>query len=494
MTEALVEQLPPTRLQEALARTRGWWPVVLGLLAAVACTFSWLQYAHPYIEHDDYDMLLPNGAGFVVNHLHRVLSEGRWLNYWYWQAGSSGLGMRGTVLIFALGWLVVVALTVRALDTGWWSVPAAVALFGSPMMAEISFWPTTLTPATWALAGTMVLLWCTRTRWRAQLVVTAAGTVTIALGYPTIALLLVPFLIAIHHPKGWRHLLVLAGVFVASYVGALVLIFALNDLRFGIFGLKIGSWRKPTPLNSLPALGHHLSVFASDWKAWVSINALPLIAAGVALIVALIDVRLRRQLLILGIGLLVAVGLNAAPTILDGTSIPYRATGWAWPFVILLAAWALKAAKPYARATGAIALVLIAVWASVYCATGELQRYHHINAARSFEEQILAYRQPGVGPIFMVVPPEKSTPQQLQTMWLLGNDLAKSRGIPTVRQAGPIFSANIARYARTHDITQPMFIWGNRLMIVRFPASLLRWVEISRPRWIEPFVATSDNP
>lgn len=494
MTEALAASAPPTRLRHAMTRTRAWHPVVLGLAAAIACTYSWLQYAHPYLEHDDYDMLLPNGPAFVVNHLHRVLVEGRWLNYWYWLAGSSGLGMRGTVLIFALGWIVAVGVTVRSLELGWWSTAAAVALFGSPMMAEISFWPTTLTPAVWALAGTLTLLWFTRGRWPAQLMIVGVGTVAIVLGYPTIALLILPVLLALHHHESWRRLSALGGVFILSYVGGLLTVFALNAQRFGVFGIEIGQWRKPTPLNGLPSLGRHLSVFASDWRSWLSLNAIPVIAAAIALIATLVDTRLRRRVLVAAIALVVAIGLNAAPTILDGTTVPYRATGWAWPFLILLSAWALKAGRASARTTGAVTLLLIAVWASAYCATGELQRDHHINALRRFEAQVLAYRTPGIGPIFVVLRRDELTPPYLQTMWLLGNDLAKSRGIPSLRRAGPVLTAHTLRYVVTHDITQPIFVWHRRVMVVGFPASLLRWVEVSHPWWIEPFAATGAGP
>src|SRR5690348_12218948 len=147
--------IPPASTR--FSRSNPWLPVLVGTAVAFLATLTWFQWWHPYIEHDDWDMLLPNHVGFVENHSIRLLHEGRWLNNWWWMAGSQGLSPRGAAILYGVGWLIVVAVIVRSFAIRWWSVPAVLALYAAPMMSMLSFWPATLAAPMWMLALTTVL-------------------------------------------------------------------------------------------------------------------------------------------------------------------------------------------------------------------------------------------------------------------------------------------------------------------------------------------------
>lgn len=410
-----------------------WLPVVVGLGVAVLACLTWIEWWRPYIEHDDWDMLLPNGPAFVENHSLRLLYEGRWLNDWWWMLGSQGLSPRGAAVLYAVAWIVVVAVVVRSFSIGWWSVPAAIALYAAPMMSMLSYWPATLAAPMWMLALSVSVLWITRDRWRLHLVVLAAGTIVISLGYPPLALVLVAFLVALHHRKPWRQLLVLAAIFAFAYVAGILVIFSLNDLRFGLFGLKIQPWRNPSALNGLPSLGQHLHSVWHSWRGVLRPAALPLLACATAVLAALTDPRLRRQMIVLAIALVGAGGLSASSTILNGVDVPARAMGWFWPIVVLAATWGLAAVKAPARVVTLVALTFIAVWSALYAAyatVGHQTDQAKLNALRS---AVVAHHDnhPDARIVF-AIPHRSPSPAERQAMWQVGNALAKFDGITKV--------------------------------------------------------------
>lgn len=468
------------------ARGAAWWPVLVGLILTFIATLSWLQWRRPFLEHDDWDMLLPDRTASVMNHTTRLLFEGRYLNYWSWEFGSQSLSARAATVLFALGWLLAVAVMVRAFDIGWWSVPAVAAVYAAPMMSAISYWAATLTAPVWALAITLALLWATRKRWLPHLVVLFLGTALIVIGYPPMALFVVPLLVVLHHQRSWRILVTLMATFLVAYAGGLLTIFALNDLHFGVFGLHIQAWRKPTPLNSLSSLGNHLDVVRRVWWGWLLDGALPIAAAAISSLVALLEPPLRRRVLILLIAFIGAIGVNSLPTISNGTDTPYRSLGWSWAFVALFAVWGLQAIRPRLRVVGAVALVFVAVWSTTYWANGAIGRYHHQGAIQAVETEILHERAlVGPVPVVFALPPHR-TPAEMQTAWLLGNSLAKNynvRNSRICRRCG-----FLTDYVAKHRIgQQPVFVW-RRWIVVQFPYWVLRWVNTPTPHWMQPLV------
>jgi hypothetical protein len=410
-----------------------WLPVLIGVGVAFIASLTWLQWWRPYIEHDDWDMLLPNGPTFVENHSLRLLHEGRWLNNWWWMLGSQDIGPRGAAILFAIALLIVVAVMVRSFSIGWWSVPAVTALYGAPMMSMLSYWPATLAAPMWMLALTICLLWVTRERWVLHLVILAVGTIVISLGYPPLALVLLAFLVGLHHRRNARQLLVLAGTLALAYIAGILLVFTLNDLRFGVFGLKIQSWRNPSPLTSLTSLSHHLHTVERNWAGVIRPATLPLVAAAAALIGALAEPRLRRRLSVLAIALLGGALLSASSTILNGVDVPSRAMAWVWPVLVLVAVWGLEALRTNVRIVGAAALTFIAVWSGLYSAYATVGHRSDQNGLNAMRAAVVAqYRNNPGAHIIFAIPHSRPTAAERQAVWEVANAMAKIDGIRTV--------------------------------------------------------------
>jgi hypothetical protein len=301
----------------------------VGLAVAVIATSTWADVRRPVIEHDDWDMLLPDGAAFVENHQQRVLHEGRWLNYWWWQLGSVHLTPLTATVGFALGWLVVTATLTRVLARGWWAVPIAVALYASPMISQISSWPATTLPPVAVLALGSVGLAVTRERWWRHLAVLLAAVFLLVLGYPPFALLLLPLLVALHAHARWRRLAALGCAVAGAYVAGILTICVLNAVHFGVFGIQIAAWRHPTPLTGVGALLQHLGVMRHDAHVLVATTAVPL-AIVVCVVLPLAAAGGQRRLVVLGLAFLLALGLSAAITLLTGVDVPFRSSGWLW--------------------------------------------------------------------------------------------------------------------------------------------------------------------
>lgn len=416
-----------------LSASNPWLPVLVGVGVTFVACLTWIQWWRPYIEHDDWDMLLPNGPAFVENHSLRLLYEGRWLNHWWWALGSQDLSPRGAAILYAIAWLIVVAVVVRSFSIRWWSVPAVTALYAAPMMSMLSYWPATLAAPMWVLALTVSLLWITRERWALHLAILAVGTIVIALGYPPLALLLLAFLVGLHHGRSWSQLTVLAATFASAYVVGILVVFTLNDLRFGMFGLEIQSWRHPSALNSLSSLSHHLQTVGRTWGAVVRPATLPLIAGLAALIAVLAEARWRRRMLVLVLALIAGAGLSASSTILNGVDVPARAMGWIWPFLVLIAVWGLDALHSRVRVVGAAALAFVAVWSGLYAAYGTLGHQGDQNGLNALRSAVVAqYRENPGTPIIFAVRHRHPTPSERQAVWQVGDAMAKFDGIGNV--------------------------------------------------------------
>lgn len=465
---------------------RAWLPILAGMLVAVVASLSWLDLLNPYLYNDDFNMLLPDHTG-VVRVTGRLLDEGRWLNYWWWQLGSQHLGTRGALLLFTSGWLALVGVLVRSLSIGWWSIPAVAAIYSAPMMSMISVWPATLAVPLWTTAITAMLLWVTRERWLVHVATLGIGVVIIALGYPPLSLMLLPFLALLHQAKTWPRLSLLGATFVAAYIGGLLAAFTLNDLKFGLFGVKIAPWRHPTALNSLHSLSLHMGVVWTDAATTLRVVALPVIASVCALAAGLTEKHLRRRMLVLTLALIVGEGLNAASTITDGVTVPVRAMAWLWPAIVVIAVWALDVSERRLRIVGAVALIFIALWSGLFWAHDVLQDSSHERALSQLRVAIAAQHSAHpAAPIIFVEVNAVSSYEDHQVVLEEANALAKFNGI---RHVGLCWAC--APVAAATDRLRPrtwVFYLGGRV-VIQTPPSLAGSVlhDAVVPRWLAPF-------
>lgn len=457
----------------ARGRARPWVPIIVGAIVWVALSLVWRQWQHPFLWHDDWDMLLPDrGTPNVMNHATRVLREGRWLNYAWWALGSQGISPRAATVLVTAGWLVTVCVLVRSLQLGWWSVVAVIAMASAPMASELSYWPATLLAPIWVLALTLIGLWWTRQRQVAHALVLVVGTSVVVMGYPTLALVIVPFLVAVHRDKTWRHLLILSALFSTGYAAGLLAVFVLNDVRFGVFGVEIQAWRNPTPLQNWTSLIHHLHVAYSDWRTWLSIVGLPCLLAAVVAAISLLRQPQRRGLLVLAASFAIAAIANSLSALSDGVSTPTRAMLWTWPYLVIITGWALTQKARRDRLLAAAVLIILAATATYHWATLERTREAQAISYANLEREILAQRQ-AYGPLPITFARSNRAPiSQRIPMWILEGLLAKEDGIHNDRSCGsPRACATLFAFLTTTPARGRVVEWGHSI-IVRLPGHL----------------------
>lgn len=463
-------------------------PILLGLLAAVACSLSWMQWWRPVIEHDDWRQILTSQWFPSLMHTTQLSADGRWLTYGAWLAGEPHLSERAVVLLFAAAWLLFTAVFVRAVTTTWWAVPLAVAVYTTPMTADVGYWPATLFPAMTAVAMGATLLWLTRHRLGWHLLV-LLGTICLAmLSYPPFALMVAVLVVAIHHRERWQRLVTLAAGFVGSYLAAVLLMFALNDLRFGVFGLKIANWRHPTPLNGIGSLAHHLHVGASDWKLVVEAILVPLAIGLVALIGALADRQVRRSVVVLMVAFGMCFVLDLAPTLLHGVSNPFRSMSWAWLCLVLMVSWTGMSVQPIIRSVGRVALVAIAIWGALYVADGVVGHERFQSAIGRLENEAVALAKLTGGRIVLT---PRIGPWDRES----GNTAEQFRGA-IAKGSPPMASvlcdrhcrSRVLHYVRQHRVRSAVF-YVRGWVVVRLPFGLyLTQLDVlPKPDWLEPW-------
>lgn len=453
---------------------------------AVACSLSWLQWSRPVIEHDDWRQLLSSQWFPSAMHTAQLQADGRWLNYWVWLAGEPALSVRTVVVLFAAGWLLFTAVFVRAVTTGWWAVPLAVAVYAAPMTADIAYWPATLFPAMTALGVGAALLWVTRDRFGWHLAVLALAVCITALGYPPFALMLLVLVTAIHHRARWQRLVALAAAFCGSYLATLVLALALNDLRFGHFGLKLAHWRHPTPLNGVGSLVNHLHVGAADWKLVVEAVLIPLVVGLLALTAGAADRQLRRSLGVLALAFALCLALDLAPTVLHGVSNPFRSLSWAWLFLVLAVGWTLLSQQVVVRRAGRVAVVVIAVWATAYWANGVVAHQRFQTAIGRIESEAVALAVRTGGHITAVPRTGRWTVIEGDTVEQFRGAIAKGEP-PMPSTICRHVCARLLRYAQRHRITQNVY-YDHGWVVVRLPLSLYGTAldVLPKPDWLQP--------
>lgn len=348
---------PPT----PLTLPRG--AVVLAAVAVVVLASGVVaQLAGPYIRRDDWPFLLPPDTPGAADPIAKVREEGRWLSYGWWLlVGQHGTPVTAVVVLFSAYVLFVVGLwrllRVTGLVAG--GILAA-ALLVSPLWIRLVYWPGTMSAsAVVAAAGVWTLPRAARRRWSLVgwvLVVTVLSVLT----YPPVGgLLLIAALVHLRD-QPWREVLAVVGGFVAGFGLGAVAAFGLNGLAFGHFGVAIADWRNPNRLSSPADLRVNagrearqlvLLAKALGWAAVVGIAAV---------VVGLVDARVRAALLKVGLAVAVVAGLECVQTLVTGVRTNVRGSLWAWLAVVVPAGLLLTGSRR-SRAIGVLALVLLAV-------------------------------------------------------------------------------------------------------------------------------------
>lgn len=345
-------------------------PVVLGVLFVLAMSLSWLQVWHPFIEHDDWDAILPvEPARRGVAH-QRLLWEGRPLNYAWWLVGGHALTTVTAALLYELSYLAFVVRVAWRWAPGWLSLPVVVALFGSPMIAETLFWPATLgvSMVILAIAAWTLPLCSGRRNLTAGWIVVMTGAAFLA--YPPACLLIFVLLVVELIDARFRHLVAATVLFGVSYVAAALSVFAMNLYVFGKFGLEVRAWRKPNPLRDFHSLEVNARRYWLQLDRLVTLTTIPFVIGVCALVACIAMPTLRQRGARLALALVIFLGVEGGTTLLTGVNTAYRGSPWVWPVLIVPLIWIARARPrlhPGAvRAVAVLALVVVGVWGIRY--------------------------------------------------------------------------------------------------------------------------------
>ena len=309
---------------------------VFAITFGVLLFVNWPQLGDPFIRHDDYPAFFRQDALYY----EKTLSEGRWLNY-LWMSYAPIWPSNLAFQFYLIGWAVFCAATACVVFGP--SVPlsvvglAAVLLALSPQAFLISAWFNTLGLAVWILAFYALSVLYVSER-NARLALLVIGPISM-LAYTTYPLLMSLLLFAHRDAKrSLRGAVTLLALLAFTIILGLVLMYSINQVVHGVFGLQISDWREPTPasdVDSLIANAHILTAFFENFVVSLGFGMPWLGAINVMLFAGAMAVVYRHdqmEALYLTLGLAASIGVLVVNGVKEGVEIPVRAALGAWGF------------------------------------------------------------------------------------------------------------------------------------------------------------------
>ena len=331
-----------TRLLPTPPRRRYLVPAVLAVVFVV--TEGVAQAVTPFIRNDDWPFLLPPHLKGVLPISYWDKSEGRWLNTVWWTLIGQHGSATSAALTYAVAYVLLVAGMWRALHHAGirpglvTDVLLGVALYASAVWVQLLYWPGTLTPSVVVGAVALWLLpWAARSRRRLLLLVLLAEVAAV-LTYPPVGVVVLAFAVVLLRTAPWRRVLTVVATWLGGFALAVLIAYSLNWLLNGHFRLQLASWRHPNPLTSFQALlvnaGRWFSTVGELWALqwWIGLIAL------VGIVLGWRDAAVRPRLQRLLVVFAVAIGMDAAQTLVSGVVTEARGQLWTWPFAVLPAA------------------------------------------------------------------------------------------------------------------------------------------------------------
>lgn len=310
--------------------------VIIGLTYLALMIASVPNLLDPIVRHDDLPALLADPSGFYIKTLH----EGRWLNYLW--------SLRGVVTpswlnfaVYQLFWAIFAgAAAVNACgrnEARWYTIALALMIVIAPTAYQISLWFNTLIPGLGFVALFAVLANVLSPR-KMRLLLLVFVPITL-MAYTTYPLFLLAVCLSTREiRRSWRDLIGLMALFIFSFALGMLLIYCLNYVEHGVFGIPMAEWRHPSPVHDLASLLANLSVF---WDFLVlSANTLSFISTptvvvhGLLLVGGLIILTRAAPWVALYIvtGMLAGLGLLGLQIALTGIEMAARTITFFWVF------------------------------------------------------------------------------------------------------------------------------------------------------------------
>lgn len=371
---------------------------VLVALLLPAVTFV----ADPLIRSDDYPALLGLPDLFYM----KTLNEGRWLNYiWH---------LRGVVtpawlnfLVYNLFWAIylggLVHLALGAKTALWRKVFVAVIAGLAIPQVLISLWFNTLIPGLGvaALYALLSIKLSSRAS-RSLLLIFVPIALTAYTTYPF--LLLALCLLRQDFDRSWKDLAGLLGLFLVSFILGLLLIFGLNYLEHGVFGVVMADWRSPNPVQDLASLKQNLPIlwhFLDELLLKASLNNPFLSLLQTALFGAAIWLTAKRDPLkaIYPLtGLVLCLAMVLVPGLKSGVALPMRTGGFAWVYYAVFLGWLSLELQD--RGRDRLGRNILFVVAATYVAIAGMER-HFSGSWQRYSRALAAEIGPGEEPILI---------------------------------------------------------------------------------------------
>ncbi|WP_339761749.1 hypothetical protein [uncultured Sulfitobacter sp.] len=327
---------------------------------------SAMNLADPMIRHDDYPALFADAPMFWNKTLH----EGRWLNY-VWHLRPFVTPPWVNFVVYQGLWaLVVASIAVVASGrkgTDAFTVLMALMLMVSPSAMLISVWFNTLIPGL-AVVALFGLLAC-KVSSRMLRVLLPGFVIVSFMAYTTYPLLLLAICIAKTEDRSLRDLAGLLFLFCASFVAAVLTVYALNWQVHGIFGVPMAEWREATSASGISGIVENLPKLRESFQVIFHRNGfgfLPLILFFPALTVVSFVILFKRaplEALYILAGLAVGIALVTVQVLKIGVIVPPRAFIFMWVFAVLAIVQAVqllgaKSSLPSRLGRNAIMLII----------------------------------------------------------------------------------------------------------------------------------------
>ncbi|WP_460026399.1 hypothetical protein [Methyloparacoccus murrellii] len=302
------------------------------------------QITQAVINHDDWDFLFE--AGVVPGYgtpWERTLWEGRWLNY-IWYFFSKHLTATLSSLIFITCHAGVAGIISILLSRKDFSGLIALTLFFSPIIADLSRWPTTSTPAMLVLLAMTATIHLTD-GFRRHLLAFSAATVLLVASYASLSSIPLILMALRHAEANRKNFSAIILTYSASYLLAVLAIYALNQSYHGHFGIMLQHWREPNPLHHLGDIIPNAEKYYGTLLDVIQYSPSTFLASGLCYLLAFWSKETRgacKTALLTGAFIFCFELLIEIKT---GIRVAGRSEVWLWIFAIMPAAFLMHYQK-----------------------------------------------------------------------------------------------------------------------------------------------------
>lgn len=441
--------------------TLGVYLLALGIILTVTAYCG--QLHSPYLEHDDWNFLLPAswGKGYATP-WQKTLTEGRWLNYWWYLL----IGARWSATAAAWAYALLVALFAGVLsfrlEGHARKLLLTLVIFFSPMFAELSIWPAALAASRLLLAlSALAFAFAGR---RGRMVALGLATFLAVMSYAGAAPVILLAYVFMRRVERQSELAITLAIYLAAYALSILCIATLNYAYHDHFGVLIEGWRRPHPAHDPAGFWANCLIQLDHLRQTSAFLRWPLLVSAISALLVLRygQRRLWESIMLVAI---MAFAMDLGVAALGGVWVPVRSMGWLWVTMALTVILASDVRRQWATRLGYLGVVALLLagllhWGAVYRTRRATGNYiDAVGTALAHEaagrEVVLVGDVRKVRPLrYLYADPHT----QLRMAWF-GSYGVRSRSCSGA-QCGELIS-----FAREHRIRQLIFPYHDLLVV-----------------------------